>query len=190
MEVKNAIKAYAKSYLTVFREKPSVYRYYNVDESKAIDILSVQYYEYPEIMFYSTLGLANTDFGIVSGNKSLRVELICAFYKEYKEAPNLLAQSAFECIDAGGIKPNFIISDIGKENGLIELPDIWVKFPNLLPESNLSYEFDDLHISILQILPISQSEKKIIFDKSAEILEDLFIENNIDQFQSNRESII
>lgn len=190
MDINNEIKIYAKSYLKIFSAKPSVYRYYNVDGSKFIDILSVQYHDYPNIVFYSTLGLANTDFGIVSGNKSMRVELICAFYKNYEKAPNLLAQAAFECIDLGRMKPNFIISGIGKENDIFELPDIWIKYPNLLANGNISHEFDDVIITVLQILPISENEKHVMLEQSPEVLEDLFVKRDIDQFSHNRPRII
>jgi len=42
METSKILKDYAKKYFSIFNVKPEVQRYYNENESKHIDVLSVQ----------------------------------------------------------------------------------------------------------------------------------------------------
>lgn len=189
MDIGKPQKEYAKRYLSIFSGKPSVDRYHNESGTKHVDVLSVRYYDHEDIVFYSTIGLSLHDFGIRSGGKDLRMELVAAFYRDFDRAGNLLSHCAFDIIDCKELSPNLIIPGIVHEYAGSGLTELWIKFPGLLDEGDITMECDDHYITVLQMLPVSGGEAGIVIDSGGSRLEELFGEKNIDQFDINRKPV-
>lgn len=183
-------KEYARHFKSLIRGKPAVFRYHNESNDKHIDILSGQYLDYENIVFYSTIGLSLYDFGIENNGKSLRMEVIAAFYKDFEQAGNLLSHCAFDIIDDNQLSPNLILPNIVKEYVNSNLSEIWITFPNLLEQDLITMEFDEYTITTLQLMPVSLKESEIAMTDGGSKLGKLFEEKDVDQFDIHRNSIL
>ena len=93
-------KIIAKYTLEFIGGTPKVERFYNVDESKAIDILSSDFGELKGVSTCATIGVSNVNIGLSAKGKTLRVELIAAGAVEDEILGNILSSIAFDIFNS------------------------------------------------------------------------------------------
>lgn len=108
----NINKIIAKKELEVIGGKPSVFRYWDKDEIKDVDILSCIDRPYTGVVSCATIGLSDYDIGMLSGNKKLRLELLGACDVKESLFPNIVSTTAFEIMERDNCGYGHIISDV------------------------------------------------------------------------------
>ncbi|MBQ3782945.1 MAG: suppressor of fused domain protein [Lachnospiraceae bacterium] len=187
MEIKRII---AKKEFEVIGGKPQVFRYWDNDERKKIDILSSLDRPFRGVISYATIGLSECEINLSINDKSLRVELLGACDKNEMFFANVLATVAFEIMTKkkcsyGDIIQNAVAEysvDTEMKHVYLMNPFLWKGFETL--------EFSDRSVAWLLIIPISEQEKDYATVNGWKSLEDKFDKFNIDIFDLNRKSII
>lgn len=183
-------KIIAKKELEVIGGKPQVYRFWDEQNIKNVDILSCVERPYSGVVSYATIGLSDYDIGMLIDNKNLRVELLGAIDEKEESFINILASTVFEIMEKGNcgygdIIPNVIsqyISNCEMKHIYLMNPFLWDGFETI--------EFEDRKIAWLLIIPISNEEKEYAMKNGWDALETKFEEANIDIFNLRRESIM
>lgn len=186
MDINNII---AKKEHEVIGGKPHVYRYYDNNDERSIDILSC--IDRPDIgvTSYATIGLSESDIGMVSDNKELRIELLGACDKHEELFPNIMATTALEIMERdyceyGQIIPDVIpqyIADYEMKHIYLMNPFLWDEFKTI--------ELEDRIITWLLMIPISDQERDYAVANGYDALETKFEEADIDIFNLRRKSI-
>jgi hypothetical protein len=86
-------KIIAKKELEVIGGKPQVYRFWDEQNIKNVDILSCVERPYSGVVSYATIGLSDYDIGMLIDNKNLRVELLGAIDEKEESFINILASN-------------------------------------------------------------------------------------------------
>lgn len=187
----NNDKLVAQRILQAVGGNPKVVEYRDRNENSAIDIFIGTDRPYEEITTYSTIGLSNYGIGLKSPNKEIRVEFVGGCESTYEKFGNVLSSCAFNIINdqfsckPGTTYPN-IISEYYEETSMKH-----VLFTNPFLWDELGYiDTENVHITWLMLVPISDKEFEFVRNNSAEELEDLFEKNEIDIFDLNRDSVI
>ena len=183
-------KIIAKKERDIIGGSPQIFRYWDDNKIKNIDILSSDNRPNPGVISYATIGLSECEIGLISNDKSLRVELLGACNENEEFFANILATSAFEIIDKkkctyGAIIQNVIskyITESEMKHVYLMNPFLWDGFKTL--------EIENKSIAWLLIIPISEKEKEYANVNGWEALEDKFEEFNIDIFNLYRRSVI
>lgn len=183
-------KIIAKYTLEFIGGTPKVERFYNVDESKAIDILSSDFGELKGVSTCATIGVSNVNIGLSAKGKTLRVELIAAGAVEDEILGNILSSIAFDIFNSktcvyGMIIPNIIstyIRDIDMKHIVLMSPVFWSKY--------CSYEDENTIVTWLMVVPISDSEKSYIEDKGIDFFDKLLGEQDTDVLDYYRDSML
>jgi hypothetical protein len=192
MDVSMENKMIAKIARDAFGGVPNVYRYWNSDNSKYIDILSCQDTPHNGIISFSTIGLSQYDQEIVSNSKPLRVEIVGASSKETECFPNIVAYCAFTLCNRqqklfpGAILQNVIqnyLTDVGMKHILLVPPFLW-------DEKLKTIDLNDKYIAWLLTVPISDEECRFAMHNSSDELESVFEKKSIDVFDINRKSAL
>lgn len=182
-------KAVAKHELSFLGGKPKVNRHYNVNNDKRIDVLSVNTSASNDAIC-TTIGLNGVDIGLISRNKSLRVELIATANIETDQLGNIVSSIAFDIMDTsicsyGMIIPNVInyyIKDTEMKHALLMSPIFW---PNYR-----AFEDEDVIVTWLMIVPISDSERSYIEKNGIDSFDHLMEFKKIDIINYYRKSIL
>lgn len=183
-------KEVAKKEITVLQGEPSVIEYYNESESKTIDILSCKNSIQEGICAYATIGLNKINIGLEVDLKSLRIELVGACDIQEETFGNIISSAAFELMDKKSCFPGLIIENviqqyIGKtdmKHVLLTAPFLWEDLGTIC--------INEMYVTWLLLVPISENERKYAEEKSSDALEDLFVECQIDIFDIYRKSVI
>ncbi len=187
MHIKKPVAIHTQKFLGDFK---SVINYYNDDKSKSIELGIVQNALGNGIKSVCTIGLSKTNINKVTKEKKLRVELLSASYENDNGlCENILSTIAFDIMDLEDCKPDFIIKNtvsIYKKD--IDMKHILFYDPFLWETSIL--EIDDLIVTWLLLIPISDNELDYIDNYGIEKLIDLFAEKSINLFDINRKSVI
>ena len=170
-------KIIAKKERDIIGGSPQIFRYWDDNKIKNIDILSSD-------------NRPNPGIGLISNDKILRVELLGACNENEEFFANILATTAFEIIDKkkctyGAIIQNVIskyITESEMKHVYLMNPFLWDGFKTL--------EIENKSIAWLLIIPISEKEKEYANVNGWEALEDKFEEFNIDIFNLYRRSVI
>lgn len=187
MEIKKII---AQKELEVIGGKPQVFRYWDDDQKNSVDIFSSLDRPYSGVVSYATIGLSECEIGLVSNDKSLRVELIGACDKKEKHFANVLSTVAFEVMKKKKCSYGDIIQNVISEYCIdSEMKHVYLMNP-FLWDGFETLEFRDRIVAWLLIIPISDKEKEYAIVNGWESLEDKFEEADIDIFNLNRKSII
>jgi len=187
MEIKKII---AKKELEVIGGKPQVFRYWDDNKIKNIDILSSTDRPYCGIVSYATIGLSEHDIGLFNNNKSLRVELLGACNEKEAFFANILASVAFEVMKQGKCLYGDIVQNVISEYSKnTEMKHVYLMDPFLWEEFK-TLEFEDVSVAWLLLIPISEQEKEYAIVNGGEALEDKLEDAHIDIFDLNRKSIL
>lgn len=183
-------KIIAKKELEVIGGKPSVFRYWDENNEKYVDILSSINRPSEGIITCATIGLSNHDIGMVSDNKELRIEILGACDVNEELFPNMLSTIAFEIMDRRSCGYGHIILDIFEqymEN--CEMKHVYLMNPFLWNGFD-TIDFSNRKVAWLLIVPISKAEKEYAIEFGGDSLETKFEEADIDIFDLHRESIL
>lgn len=183
-------KKIARYALNFIGGTPKVERYYNLDESKQIDIMTCTNGFCEGIDTLSTIGLNNIDIGLKSKDQKLRVEILIVGNLNNMIIGNILSSIAFEIMDLhrcmhGMIIPNAIseyISDVEVKHIVLLSPVFWNKYKPLT--------VDDITIVWLLAIPISDTEVSFISTKGIDAFDRLLEECNVDVLNYSRISIV
>lgn len=187
MHIKKPVAMHTQEFLGDFE---SVINYYNDDKSKSIELGIVPNSLGKGIKSVCTIGLSKTNINKVSREKKLRVELLSAAYDNDNEVcENIISTIAFDIMDLEDCKPDFIIKNtvsIYKKD--TDMKHILLYDPFLWETSIL--EVEDLVVTWLLLIPISNDELEYVDKFGIEKLIDLFDEKSINIFDINRKSVI
>ena len=161
-------------------------RYYNEDETKSIDIISI--HTAKNIVYYSTVGAFAVDVGLSVNGKRLRIEVLSASYEE-TIIPNVLASIAFQIEDTGTCALGMVIPNVlrnynrtaDKEHVVLLSPSLWPDYHNL--------EDDEIIITWLYAVPISEREYRYIHQNGYEKFDYLLDKKGADVFNLGRPDI-
>ncbi|WP_343101998.1 suppressor of fused domain protein [Romboutsia sp. MSSM.1001216sp_RTP31141st1_G3_RTP31141_220114] len=182
-------KIIARKELEAIGGKPQVYRYWDEENKKSIDILSCVNRPYIGVVSYGTIGLSSYDIGMISNNKSLRLELVGACDMKEELFANIVSTTAFEIIESGNCEYGYIISDIISQY-IVDIDMKHVYLMNAFLWEGLStLEVENKKIVWLLIVPISDEEMKYALNNGYDALESKFEEMQIDIFNLRRKSI-
>lgn len=183
-------KKIAKYELAFIGGNPKVYRYYNEDESKHIDILTSQKGYCNNGITCASIGLNETDIGLMNEGKKLRIELIALGNLNDYKLENILSTCVFEIMDNktcsyGMIIPNIIknyVENTCMEHILLLSPIFWEKYSPLIDKDEI--------VSWLLLVPISTEEAKYIQNHGVDQFETLMEEKKVDISDYKRKSIV
>ena len=189
--VSNDKKRIAKVVSTVFGNTPKIWEYWDNNNIKNIDILTVENSPMEFISSHCTIGLSDYSTGYTVEDKSLRVEIVGAFASDYEYAPNILATCAFYVMNSnlkifhGEIFLN-VVNEYYPESDmkhiLLSTPFLWDDLHTL--------DFPEKKIAWLRAIPIT--EKEFLFAKENDVnkLETIFENKKIDIFDIERQSVL
>ena len=183
------LKIIAKKELEIFGGKPQVNRYWNEPETMGIDILQCRNVPHETLLSCGTIGLANTDIGLTSGGKKLRVEAIgvCDIGEEIM--PNIIATLAFTIMQRKKCYPGLIIKNIVKEYIDADMKHILLNDPFMWDNAR-SFSVGDIKVAWLMAIPVSDAEMAYADKHGVEALEDLLEEKDVDVADLWRKSVI
>ncbi|RNB61197.1 suppressor of fused domain protein [Brevibacillus gelatini] len=192
MEVTNQMKEIAKHLADLNGGRPRMSRFYDDNKESIIDVVIMDNKPNQYETTYATVGLCNYDIGYSVDNKPLRVEFIGACIDEYTLFGNILSTCAFNIINSDySCSPGTIFPDVIK----MYYPEFNMKHvmfvsPFLWDEKLTSFDFDDKHVSWLQLIPISDAEYNYAKQNGSEALEDLLAQSDVDVLDVNRDSVL
>jgi hypothetical protein len=180
------------------KPKPNVSRYWDENNQSFVDVMVCQDRPSKGICSVATIGVS--DHPLLKGGEEyrdgegalVRAEIVGACHKEVKDFPNIIATAAFCVINSKWFcAPGAIFPDIVS----MYLPRVSMKhlmfFPPFLWEDRLeTLSFDGLIVAWLMAVPISESEYQFAIENSSDELEELFVKNDIDIFNLNRNLVV
>ena len=174
----------AKTLLKLIGGEPKIIRFNSNDPRFGVDIFIGRDRPYDNITTYSTIGLSDYSIGITTTRKKeLRVEFIGACNNEYNLFSNIVSSAAFNIInDKATCKQGTVFTDIIEQyynDDDITMKHIMFVDP-FLWENIKSIEFDDMVVTWLMAIPISESEFKFRTQHGSDALEKVFEENAVD----------
>lgn len=170
--------------------KPKVFRYYNDDKSRQIDIMTCTGGECEGIDTYATIGMCDVDIGLWTGDNVLRVELMMAGPEGNDLFANILASAAFDAMTTrncayGDVIPNTIttyLPDSEMKHLVLLSPVFWSKYRYL--------ETKGTSVSWLLAVPVSDRECAFIKQFGINAFDELLEEKEADIFDLYRDSIV
>lgn len=169
---------------------PTIYRYWDANNVKCVDIYEADNRPENMIRTCATIGLSQTDINLMSENKDLRIELVGSCDNSEKDFPNIVATVAFEIMDKGdscyGDIIDNVISEYVEES---EMEHVYLMNPFLWEELD-TIDFSDKWVTWLMIIPISNKEKFYALKNGYDALENLFEEKQIDIYDLHRKSVV
>ena len=183
-------KQIAKHALGFIGGKPTVNRYSNSGQDKSVDIMCCQNSDFKEIKVYSSIGLWELDGGVKHDDKSVRIELIGVAPNDSDYMGNIIASSVFEILDNrtfayGQIIPNVVnayVSGTELKHAVLLAPVYWDAY-TALGDNNLS-------VSWLMLVPISDKEKEYIHINGIDAFENKLASNSFDIIDFRRRSVV
>lgn len=173
-------------------EKPSIIEFWDDARQNSIFILGSVHKPEPGISIYSTVGLFNYPLTLQGKQIPARAELIGACQSVASGFNHVLATLAFCVINSGwGCAPGIIFPDVLAIYELSNtLSDIFFVYPFLWKDKLKSLEVDGHQVAWLLAVPVSKAETEFARKYGAEQLENLFIRENIDILDLNRQSVL
>ena len=183
-------KVIAQEELKMFGGTPEVFRYWNDLKDKHIDVLRCIDVPQKGIQSCASIGLNEIDVGLTSGEGELRVEILGACNVLMAKFENIVASVAFAIMDSHKCFPGYMvenvieqyIQDCDMKHILLVNPFLWKNVESIF--------VNDLCVSWLMIVPVSEAEYNYAGKNGIEKLENLFVEKQIDIYNIYRESII
>ena len=153
-------KRIAHNILEIIGGKPKVIEYWDSFRESMIDIFIGVDRPYEGITSYSTIGLSSYPIDLkTKDNRKLRVEFIGACDSSSDMFANIISTCAFNIIndkyscDPGTVYPN-VVSEYYPDT---EMRHVYFTTPFLWEDTH-SLEFDDIIITWLMAIPISDNE--------------------------------
>lgn len=187
-------KEIAKYALSFIGGTPTVNRYYSDGEKKTIDIMVCSNSQFCGANVFATLGLSQVSTGLVSEDKTIRVELVLTSKRADQIAGNVLASAAFELMNIAAQAETFgygtIIqslfhaykSDATVEHCVLLHPVYWDKYQPLVDADSIT--------TWLLAVPITETERKYIVENGLDSFENRLAKSKFDICDFQRESVI
>ena len=183
-------KAVARAAATAFGGRPRVERFYDEDESHAVDVLTCDDRPVAGFTTYSTL--TTHTLPNLLDDADVRVEMAGVSDAAVVKFPNVIASAAFQVIVnrwlcAPGVAFQDLVSDYQLSSTLSHI--LWVSpFPwEQLSSVDLG---NGLTVHWLLALPISEAERRFLVRHGYPELEALFADRQIEYFDSDRPSVV
>lgn len=179
-------KAIAHYISKITGKDPKVLRF-QANEDTHIDIVSVTENGDDQLLVHSTIGLSAKKTNLENRD----IELILVTNKSFELSTNILATSAFKAMLEGwqtvtGAIYAHIFSayypDKAIKHGLLIPPYLW-------KDSLKPLDLGDRLVEWKMIIPITDQEAQYLQDESPSSLLPLFVEQNIDLFDLDRQSV-
>lgn len=170
--------------------QPKITRAWDDCSRKKVDIFKSIHVPQKGVQTCATIGLSDTNIGLVNEGKSLRVELVGACDVRVEEFQSILATTAFEVMDVKRCYPGCIVPNVIKLYiPTCEMKHVLLTDPFMWEEADVLI-LDDKAITWLMLVPISDQEYEYARDNGVEALEQIFEEKGIDIFNMWRKSVI
>jgi len=173
-----------------FARDVAIVRYADAKDINAVDLLTAQGTPIAGVSAHATLGVSDHSLDLELDGAPLRVELLLALRSDFDAAPTLLANCAFNIINAGyKTGPGFV----HPEALAAYAPASAMRHVLLQPAFSWVLEtqrFASKTVAWLQLLPISDAELKYSEVNGAEALEILIDQSGVDPFDPMRVSVL
>ncbi|MBK0869563.1 MAG: suppressor of fused domain protein [Saccharopolyspora sp.] len=185
-------RAIARAAAAEFGGKPSVTRFWDDQDSSAVDILECPDSPTEGVTSCSTLGLSDHPL-VRDGNEyPVRVEVVGAGATDNEHFPNIISTIAFFIInDQWFCSPGSIFPDVvGMYYPAATMRHILFVPPFLWADELETMHFPGKTVAWLQAVPISEGERQYATANGSDALQDLFVQNQIDVFNLDRDSTV
>lgn len=189
-EISESRRAVAKAAAAAFGGQPHVDRFYDDDESHAIDILSCVDQPFEGLVSYSTVGLHESP-NLLDGN-DIRVELAGVAPAGVEAFPNLLATAAFNVMKDGWLAaPGVVYPELVTEYELSSTLDhVMFTEPYVWEELGPVTVADNLKVHWLLALPIAESERQLLHDAGYDALDEALEAGEANYADLNRPPVV
>lgn len=183
-------KLVAKTELNFIGGQPRVREYWDSQNKKKIDILTSMDKPQRGVHTCATIGLNDTDIGLVSDGASLRVEIVGASDILIENFANIVATTAFDIMESKKCFPGYIVKNVIEQYiPDCEMKHIMLTDPFLWEDANC-IAVGKVTIAWLMMIPISEKEYEYACENGIDALETLFENENIDIYNMYRKSTI
>ena len=180
----------AKYALKFIGGTPEAERYYDQQETHAVDIMTSRGGKLKNRVVYATIGLHRKDLGLNYGSVPLRTELIMAASKDQDRNKNIIADAAFYAMNSEGFAYGAIIPDVignripsaSVKHAVCLSPVFWKDYAPLQTE--------DETVAWLQLVPVTDQEMEFITAVGLDDFDRLLEESGADITDFSRKSII
>lgn len=173
----------------------TVNAYHNKSNTKQIEIMTSTDTMYKQVDIHSTIGLSNTELGLCTDGRSLRVELISVGDKGDEITAKIMASIALEVMDKGlqscyygriysGIIHQYDNTHDMKHVILLAPNGYWDKY------RLLEFEHENIVVVWLLLVPISDAEKAFIDTNGVPAFEELLSRQTTDVTDRKRKSFL
>jgi hypothetical protein len=170
--------------------KFSVFEYFDEENIKSTDIISLE--DTPEIgvSTVASIGLSDTSINLSIEGKPLRTELLMSFYSAQENGAKILSTCVFEIMDGSHrVKPDVVLPRI------IELYRPQSSMQHVLLTDPYLWDLDTQHleskvVAWLIAVPISDAEFTYARRNGVEELKGILEKHSVDVFDLDRSSII
>ncbi len=189
-EINDDRRVVARAAAAAFGGQPRVDRFYDEDESHAIDILSCVDQPFEGLISYSTVGLHESP-NVLDGT-DIRVELAGVAPVGEESFANLLATAAFNVMKDGWLAaPGVVYPELVTEYELSSTLDhIMFTEPYVWEELGPVTVADGLEVHWLLVLPISESERQLLHDQGYDALDQALETGEANYADLNRPPVV
>ena len=180
----------AETAMDLFGGEQRVHSYSTIDKSLSIDITYCKDAPQEGFVSCSTIGLYDVDCGWTLKEKRLRAEIMATSDDVDGPIGNILSIVAFAVMDTRKCYPGMVLEDIIADYVSDSDMRHVMLTTNLLWDEIEDIKLDDIHITWLMVLPISQSEYEYAQKHDCKQLEEIFFEKDIDVTNLHRESVV
>lgn len=193
MDVISLNKMIAQAAYSVFGGKPKVTKFWDDPHKSSVELLSCIDRPRQGVTSYSTIGLFAHEIGFTSSSgTTIRVELVGVSASIYPYFPNMLATCAFNIINSKfTCYPGAIFRDVVSiYDKNTEMKHMLFVAPFVWEEPLKTIHADQFEIAWLLGVPISSAEYEFATRNSADKLESMFEDAQVDLFDLRRSSVL
>lgn len=192
MAASTANKLIAKTAAQAFGGSPTVTRFWDDRRSSHVDVLSCGDRPQPGVTSYATVGLSDWPLFQDGVEYKARLEITGACGSSFEGFDHALATAAFAIINSRWFCfPGAIFPDVLSINQSSPTMRHLLFAPPFLWEDELpTLHLEDKTVAWLLAVPISEEERALAEHTSADELQDLFEERQIDLFDLERPSVV
>ncbi|WP_300266778.1 suppressor of fused domain protein [Microbacterium sp.] len=162
------------------------------DESRAVGILQVKDSPARGVDSWATVEASafETPFRTPDG-RGVRVEFVAAVDGRLDQFGDAVAASAFEIDPANDVKPGTVYRGaVSNAYPDAATPHLFSVSPFIWDAGFEQYDDDDVHVTWLQLVPITADEADLVIAHGPAALEDAFVRAQPDLFSIDRASVL
>ncbi|MGW8482219.1 suppressor of fused domain protein [Microbacterium sp. NPDC055903] len=162
-----------------------------VDESRAVGVLLVPDCPVRGVDSWATVEASafETPFRTPDG-RGVRVEFVAAVDARLDRFGDAVAAAAFAIDPANDVKPGTVYRDaVSKIYASATTPHLFSVSPFVWGANFVAYDDEDVHVTWLQLVPITQAEAAFVATNGPAALEDAFMRAQPDLFAVDRGSV-